>query len=508
MKGWAGLLTLALLVTPAGADEKKKKKKDDKQAEQQAAPAVLDPLQEADAKLAAGDVDGAITVLDAALAAPDAQAGTVALRLGQLREDKGELDLAIDAYEAAGERLNGPPKGEALGRMAVLQYTRGMTDAAATAEAARAADPDGVWPTIAMSRRRAREGQAEESVELARKALTAGGGAAATTALGLALQAKGDLVAAEASFREAMAADPTRSAAVVGLASVLRSTGRAEEAEPLLQGVIETSPGAVEAYKEMARVKMAQGRAQDALGDASIAAAMAENDPVAQRLVMEVKVARALEELAQGQTDLAVTDLTQLRDQNPDSAPVRLGLGRAQVARRDADAALAELQKAVELDPESAEAQYWLGYAQHALKGNAAAAVGPLEKACAADPGNNTYRTALGAALTGAGQADRARTELTRVVETPGYDKADGWFYLGEAHLAANRFKDAIAALDKAVALKPENAAAEAYLAWSYFGLKNADAFKQHGARARRLGWKDARLLDRLKRVEAGEPIK
>jgi Flp pilus assembly protein TadD len=128
----------------------------------------------------------------------------------------------------------------------------------------------------------------------------------------------------------------------------------------MLKKVIDSSPGAVEAYKEMARVKMALGRSQQALSDANLAAAMAENDPEAQALVIEVKVARALQDVGAGQTDLAVQDLTQLRDQNPDSAAVRLGLGRAQIARRDAVAALAELQKAVDLDPKNAEAQYQL----------------------------------------------------------------------------------------------------------------------------------------------------
>ena len=75
---------------------------------------------------------------------------------------------------------------------------------------------------------------------------------------------------------------------------------RAAEAEPLLTQVIEVSSGAVAAYMEMARVKLALDRAPEALGDAAIAAAMAENDPEAQALVLEVKVARALQPAGQG----------------------------------------------------------------------------------------------------------------------------------------------------------------------------------------------------------------
>ena len=213
-----------------------------------------------------------------------------------------------------------------------------MADAAASAEAAIAADPEGVWPTIAMSYRRAHEGKLDEAVALAQKAVAAGGGAAATGALAHAQAAKGDLAAAEASYRRRWRADPVAIGPVVGLATVLRETGRAAEAEPMLKKVIDSSPGAVEAYKEMARVKIALGRSQEALADANLAAAMAENDPEAQALVVEVKVARALQDVGAGQTDLAVQDLTQLRDQNPNSAAVRLGLGRAQIARRDADA--------------------------------------------------------------------------------------------------------------------------------------------------------------------------
>jgi hypothetical protein len=188
----AALLVLVILAAGvAAADDKKDdKKKDDKKAAQ--APVVADPVKDAEAKLAAGDADGAIRVLEAA----SATNGAAALQLGMLRESRGELDLALDAYKAASTTLSGPAKGEALGRMAVVEDDRGMGESAATAEAAAAADPEGVWPTIALARRRAQEGKADEAIALAQKAAAAGGGAAATAALARAQEAKGDMAAA------------------------------------------------------------------------------------------------------------------------------------------------------------------------------------------------------------------------------------------------------------------------------------------------------------------------
>jgi tetratricopeptide (TPR) repeat protein len=502
MKLCSCLLMAALATAPALADDKKKDEK--KKDAPVATVAAQDAVKEAEAKLAAGDAEAAIAILEKASGAD----GMAALRLGRLRESRGELDQAIDAYKAAAAKLSGPAQGEALGRMSVAEDSRGMSNAAASAKAAIAADPEGAWPTIAMCYQRAHEGQVDEAIALAQKAVAAGGGAAATGALAHAQAAKGDLAAAEASYRQAVASDPGAIGPVVGLATVLCQTGRAAEAEPMLKKVIDSSPGAVEAYMEMARVKIALGRSQEALSDANLAAAMSENDPEAQALVVEVKVARALQDLGAGQIDLAVQDLTQLRDQNPGSAAVRLGLGRAQIARRDADGALVELQKAVELDPKSAEAQYQLGYVQQVMKQNPGGAVGPFEKAVEAEPGNAMFRTSLGSALLGAGLTDRAVEQLTKVTSTPGYSGSQAWFYLGAAQLKASRFKDAVTALEKSLAAKPDNAEAEAYLAWSYFGLKDAEGFKAHGAKARKLGWKDAALLDRLAKVEAGQAIK
>ncbi len=463
-------------------------------------------MLQAEAKAAAGDVEGAIELLRRA-AAMGGASGEPGLRLGRLLESRYELDSAIDAYKTAAEKLTGPAKGEALGRLAVAQEMRGSPEAAASAEAAAAADPEGAWTKLAMARARARAGKGEEARALASEAVAKGGGPAAVCARGFANEAKGDLPAAEKDYREALAAPEAKVAAGIGLARVLRKSGRPAEAEPILAKTLEAAPGAVDAYKEAARVKIALKRPDEAMGDAATAAALAENDPEAQGLAKEVAVAKALSAVAAGQIDDAIRDLTTLRDQNPDFADARVGLAKAYVAKRQVDAALAELQKAVEVSPGNAEAQYQLGYVAHVLKGNAAAAVGPYEKAVAAEPGNAVYRTGLGAALTATGQTDRAVTELKKATEAAP-DRPDAWIYLGQAHVVAKRYKDALAPLEKATQLAPQNDAAWAYLGWTYFGLKDAANFKKAAGKAKALGHKEPTLLQYLQRIEAGEPIK
>jgi len=507
MKRWVWVLALVLVSVPvvSMAQGKKDKEKEKEQSKKGGVATPADLVKEAEAKEAAGDLDGAVDLLKkAAESSPDA-----ALRLGRLHEKRFELDLAIDDYKAAGEKLEGPAKGEALGRLAVLQAVRGMAaEAAASAEAASAADATGVWPTIALARARAAQGKGDEAVELAKKAEAAGGGAPASAALGAAQEARRDLVAAEAAYRAGLAAEDGAVSPTLGLARVLRKTNRAAEAEPLLQKVIAKAPGAVEAYKESARVKIALNRPDEAFGDASTAAAMAENDLDAQRLVLEVTVAKALQAVRTGQVDQAIQDLTALRDKDPNLAEVRLGLAKAYIAKRQPDAALPELQKAVELDADNADAQFQLGFVQHVMKANAAAALPAYEKAVAAEPENTTYRTNLGAVLSELKQTDRAVAELTKVVETPGYNRAEAWIYLGQAQISAKRFKEALEALNKAAEIAPNNAQVEAYLGWSYFGLKDATNFKLHAGKAKTLGYKEATLLQYLTRIEGGEPIK
>jgi tetratricopeptide (TPR) repeat protein len=503
---WTAMLVLAL-ASLAPADEKKKEAKPAPAPVQQPGVSAQALTRQADEKAAAGDVAGAIELLEKATRAPGAT-GDTWLRLGRLLDRKGELDSAVDDYKAAAEKLDGPAKGEALGRLSLVLQAKAAREATVPAEAAAAADPGGAWPQAALAFARAQAGKGEEAEAMARKSVDAGGGAAARAALGRAEEARGDLKAAEADYRQAMTAPDGPLAATVGLCRVLRTTGRAAESLPLLKQVTEQSPGALEAYKESARAKLALGQPEDAVSDAAIVAAMSEGDPEAKALQVEVGVAQALANVARNQPDLAIHDLTRLRDENPGSAAVRVGMAKALVAQRNFDAALAELQKAVEAEPGSAEAQFQLGYVQHVYKGNAAAALPSYEKAVAADPANVAYRTNLGAALVALKQYDRSLEELKKVTDSPGYDKPDAWIYIGQAQVGAKRYKDAIAPLEKATSIAPNNDMPYAFLAWAYFGLKDAENFKKSAAKARSLGHKEATLLDYLKRVEGGEPIK
>jgi tetratricopeptide (TPR) repeat protein len=358
--------------------------------------------------------------------------------------------------------------------MAVAQELRAMPQAAATAAEAAAADAGSAWANVALARARAREGKAEEALALAQKADAAGAGAAAAAALGCAQEAQGDLAAAEASYRRAQADESQKIAAGLGLVRVLRRTGRAAEAEPLVKAILEQAPGVVEAYKESARVKIALGRASEAMGDAATAAALSENDPDTPRLAQELAVGRAVELIA---------------------------LNRL-------DEALAELKKVADADPKAAEAHYRIGHTYQVRKRDAASALPYLEKAVAADPANAEYRTQLGAALIDVKQFDRAARELAQATTGAGEKRADGWIYLGAAQLGSKKYKEAVAALDKAAALSADNAQVEAYLAWSYFGLKDSKGFVAHASKAKALGHKEPTLLEYLGRVEKGEAIK
>jgi tetratricopeptide (TPR) repeat protein len=277
----------------------------------------------------------------------------------------------------------------------------------------------------------------------------------------------------------------------------------------MIAGALAAAPGAVPAYKEAARVKIALGRAMEAMGDAATAAALAPDDPDAQALNKEVTVARALAYLSDpNQAGLAIPDLQALIQQDPESVVAYVGLAQAHLSQQQPDEAQAALDRALALEPENPAALYWQGHLRLAMRNDFAGAVEPLGKAVAGDPANVKYRTEYGLALKQVQQYPEAIAELKKVTESPGYEKADAWMFLGEAQVGAQQYKGAVASLSKAAEIAGEVARIEAMLGWAYFGLKDAANFKKHAGKARELGYDEATLLQYLKRIEGGEAIK
>jgi tetratricopeptide (TPR) repeat protein len=511
-------VVVALVVGGAlttGAAPAKKEEKKGKEAVVLVPPGE-DAVQKANAKVAAGQTELAISGL-AEATTKDGMTGEPFLRLGQLLENTTEVDRAIAAFKGAGERLTDGPKGEALARLSVLQEMNGVPDeATASAEAAMAADAEGAWPAVALARVRARQGKGDEALALAQKAVAAGtAGTAAQTALGLAQEARGDLAAAQVTYRAATTADPSSILANLGLARVLRSTGRAAEADPLMARVNDKAPWFVDGYKEAVQVKMALGQFVAAMEQAQTAAALNDRDPAIKNLVDDVKVGQALDYVKQGGGDLAAEDMNALLAQRPDFTPARVALAKALITVRKVDLALVELGKAIATDPNAAEAHFQIGVAQQDLKRDIVAALPAYEKAVALAPLNVEYRLRYGNALAAKGQSAKAIEELLKAAEGPGASRPDAWIYLGGAYLSGQRYEECVAAGEKALTLldglqeTPLNKALRAqacdYLAWAYLNRKDKDNVLKYGLLAKELGQKDDQLFARVAALQKGE---
>src|SRR5688500_367692 len=154
---------LALLVLPPFVAARQKDKTPPPATPRPAAATADDLARQAEEKIAAGDLAGASELLRKAAGLP-ATSAEARVKLGQLFESARDLDTAMESYEAAAATLTGAAKSEALGRLAVLQESRGLSAFAKTAEAAGAADADAAWGAIALARLRAREGKGDEAL--------------------------------------------------------------------------------------------------------------------------------------------------------------------------------------------------------------------------------------------------------------------------------------------------------------------------------------------------------
>jgi len=265
----------------------------------------------------------------------------------------------------------------------------------------------------------------------------------ATAALGL-----GQLLEADKRIREAINKDPQNAHLYYVQGRVAEAFGKQQDAMKAYDEALTKKPGSVEAITAQG---MALVRSDKAKAKEKFATALAAKD-------------RSLaEENAVGELALALDDASQAKDaftralqMDPGDPQSHAGLGRAYAALGELPAAKAEMEtalKTVETDP---VLQYEYGTLQRRL-GDLPSAIEFLQRAVKLDAKDARFRTRLGAALVDHGEFQKGEAEL-RQARLSDPNSGEALFYLARALAGEGKLAEAIDTMKKAVEVQPDNA--------------------------------------------------
>jgi len=231
--------------------------------------------------------------------------------------------------------------------------------------------------------------------------------------LGNALKARGDLAAAEKSYRKALALDSRNADASLNLGVLMEEQRRFDDARSAYDRALQHAPNLVAA-------QIGLGNVLAALGDAE----------------------RALEVLKK-----AVSAA-------PQHAPAHTAYANALMHLGRRDEAKAGFVRALALDPDSPDAHFNLG--NWYLKGREfVPAVDHLKHSLALKPGQPDALNNLGLALAELTELEPAKENFLRAIALdPAY--ADAHFNLGNLLAGENLHPQAIECFDRAIALQPD----------------------------------------------------
>jgi Flp pilus assembly protein TadD len=242
------------------------------------------------------------------------------------------------------------------------------------------------------------------------------------TALGAALDGKGDWQQAMEVFRHAIAWDAPACDARFDLASVELRHNQAAEAEADFRTQLAACTDSAETHAGLA------------------AALQAENQPSA----AESEFRRSL--------DLA-----------PDNVSALSGLAQMKLDAGENDAAIDLLKKAIDAAPESANAHKQLARA-YGQKGDLEDALLELRATVRLSPGDATIHSALSQVLAAQGAIPES-TEEQRTALKLAENDPDGWNNLGVLEARAGDFAAARRDFERALQLQPDDSEAKANLA-------------------------------------------
>jgi tetratricopeptide (TPR) repeat protein len=208
----------------------------------------------------------------------------------------------------------------------------------------------------------------------------------------MSLTSRGDLPAAIAEWRRALAMKPADESANHSLGVLLMQTGRLTEAQPLFEQAIRTNPDYPNANADLGVVLAAAGRMDEAIPHFEKELTLSPGSAYAHS-----NYARALAQY--GRLDEAVVHFRKAVEAEPNDASVHTNLGRALALQRNLPAAMAEFERAVQVNPDFPTAHQYLGDALYFAQGRAARALAQWREVLRLDPDNLSVLTECAWAL-------------------------------------------------------------------------------------------------------------
>jgi Tfp pilus assembly protein PilF len=267
--------------------------------------------------------------------------------------------------------------------------------------------------------------------------------------LGRAWHEAGDVAAAEAAFRQAIALQPEHVMAHFGLGTILADRGESDEALQHLRTAVTIDAHHVGVRVQLGVLLLQRGRDADAR--AQLEAALRE-DPAAH----DARAALATIAAKEGRLEDAERWLLEVVREAPELAAARYQLGLLREKQGDRNAAERELRMALRYDPGLAAAQLALGNLL-ARAGDVAAAEAAYREAARLAPRSAETHFAWGNLLARSRRIDEAIAAFRAALEIdPAHVPARN--NLANALLVSGRFEEAVREYEAVLQRQPENA--------------------------------------------------
>lgn len=422
-------------------------------------------VERGDAAVAKGDLAAAVLEYRNAVE-KEPLLGSARLKLAETYVKQGNGAGALAEYVRAADLLPNDIDAQ-IKAATLLGLARRFEDARSRADKALAIDPKNVDALVVRANALASLTDLDGALKQMQEALSIDPRASIETNLGAIQAAKGDLPAAEGSFRHAVESDPKSVPAQVALGQFLWSTGRAADAEASFKAALaldaenllahralalfylqsNRAPEAETHLKKVADITktpaatlglvdyylgtrrpdqakavlaefgkdqrywaLAQARTADVLfGEGKKAEALTTiGDVIAKAPTLgAARVVRGRLLLADGKLDEALADAQAAIAQDATALDAQFLLGSVQEARRDLNAAAAAYGEVLKLNPRASGAQVRLAMVEM-QRNSLPAATQLAEQAAQAQPGNVGAQLVLARALLTRGELARA----------------------------------------------------------------------------------------------------